>query len=716
MNLRAPAIHTLTVQLALALAALLGAAQLPAQSLRVTAANSSVPDAVYDVVFSSGETTLLNSDGSAFKSFRSAVFVPSTGSGGSDLLVADTPGGSIVRYTAPSGTPPVPSSVVWSAASAVPGPQRPDGLSVDAAGNLYVVTNFPGPQLWVLPPSASGTGGYGAPILLDRLFEHCKVDSLIETVVVPGTLPAPVLASLATKGIYPGDLLVLVAANHSRSDPDEDDDDHERGRARVTVLDYAASSIQAFLAKPGNAIRPPASAVLEAQLPKTYKGASPKPAGMDIWPADGSLLLSTDKGTILQFTVTGSGKPGSLWTSSSATRFAAIACGTSGCPFNKLKTGVQADTAYAFVAQSTGGSNGNILQFAVPLSMPTPGGGFGFTAATASVATSATSNGSSTDGSPAGLALAPATVVVASAADCSSGSGCDPTGGLSHLILPGPAGVGPQGVHGNIIEQTCIVTDTRLRADGSCPGTLNIATQCPGFAANLIPPTLCGASGPQANRFAVVQSIANGVDDVPGILVQTQENPDTLVPGTKPTPDCEPQMALGWAPRLGSDEGTIPEGAAVIDITGYCDKAGGSTRGNSIWTIGGVLSSAVSSRKALIGYANDKLANLGRTIKSANIARPIQGKLDLCLIASALFLNTGRYASASRTVWECDKLVADNAQAFGSSPDNPNPYGDIRGRLGNVYYTINTRIAHNPPNPIWPLTSPPPKPRPEECD
>lgn len=716
MNLRAPGIQKLTLHLAFALAALLAAAELPAQSLRVTAANSSAPDAVYDVVFSSGATTLLNSDGGAFKSFRSAVFVASTTGGGSDLLLADTQGGSIVRYFAPSGTPPVPASPLWSATSGVPGPQRPDGLSVDAAGNLYAVTNSPGPQIWVLPPSPSGTGGYGAPILLDKLFEHCRVDSLIETLIVPGSLPAPVLAGLANKGIYPGDLLVLVAASHSHSDPDRDDDAHDRGRARVTVLDYAASSIQAFLAKPGSAIKPPASAVLEAQLPKTYKGASAKPGGMDLWPLDGSLLISTDRGTILQFTLPGGGKPGSLWTSSSPTTFASIACGSWGCPFYKLKTGVQADTAYAFVAQSTGNSSGNILQFAVPTSTPTPGGGFGFTAPTASVASSATSNSSATDGSPAGLALAHASVVVAAAADCSSGSGCDPTGGLSHLILPGPSGVGPQGVRGNIIEQTCIVTDTRLKADGSCPGTLNIATQCPGFAANLIPPSLCGASGPQANQFAVVQSIANGVDDVPGILVQTQENPDTLVPGTKPTPDCEPQMALGWAPRLGSDEGTIPEGAAILDITGYCDKAGGSTRGNSIWTIGGVLSSVLSSRKALISYTNDKLANLGRTVKSANIARPVQGKLDLCLIASALLLNTGRYASASHTVWECDKLVADNAQAFGSSPDNPNPYGDIRGRLGNVYYTINTRIAHHPPNPIWPLTSPPPKPPPEDCD
>ena len=93
--------------------------------------------------------------------------------------------------------------------------------------------------------------------------------------------------------------------------------------------------------------------------------------------------------------------------------------------------------------------------------------------------------------------------------------------------------MGPQGVRGNIVEQTCIVTDTRLRGDGSCPGTLNIAALCPGFPANTVPATICGASGPAKNQFAIVQSIANGVDDVPGILVQSEASPADLIPGTE---------------------------------------------------------------------------------------------------------------------------------------------------------------------------------------
>ena len=95
-------------RLTVAAVALLSTQELTAQSLRVTAANSSAPDAVYDVLFTPAGTTLLNSDGNALKSLRSLVFAPGA-AGGVDLIVADTAGGAIVRYVAPTGTPTIPS-------------------------------------------------------------------------------------------------------------------------------------------------------------------------------------------------------------------------------------------------------------------------------------------------------------------------------------------------------------------------------------------------------------------------------------------------------------------------------------------------------------------------------------------------------------------------------------------------------------------------------
>ena len=81
------------VRSALSIAALLAAANLAAQTLRVTAANSSAGSAVYDVVFDPPGTTLLNSDGATLGSVHAIAFVPGTSSG-VDLIVADTQAGA----------------------------------------------------------------------------------------------------------------------------------------------------------------------------------------------------------------------------------------------------------------------------------------------------------------------------------------------------------------------------------------------------------------------------------------------------------------------------------------------------------------------------------------------------------------------------------------------------------------------------------------------
>jgi hypothetical protein len=82
--------------------------------------------------------------------------------------------------------------------------------------------------------------------------------------------------------------------------------------------------------------------------------------------------------------------------------------------------------------------------------------------------------------------------------------------------------------------------------------------------------------------------------------------------------------------------------------------------------------------------------------------------LPACLISSAALLNIGHYACAARNVVICDQLVAKSTGSFGSSADNPNPFGGVRGRLGNLFLIINGRILGNSPNSSWPLTSPPP--------
>ena len=598
MSTHPSVLKSVTVRIALALTALCAAAHVSAQpTLRVTAANSSSPNAVYDVLFGAApQTTLLNADGISFKSFHSLVLVPNSASGGVDAIVADITGGTIVRYFGPTGTPTVSSTVVWSKASNISGPQQPDGLSVDAAGNLYAITSTGGPngpQVWVLPATPITTAsptGFGTPILLDQQFNGDEVDSLVETVVVPTAATPAAQTAYTNAGINAGDLLVLVRDNDFSGSNSGSDGGAYDSKEPALVYDYSAAAIKNALIGAAASMPPTASlspTILLWELSFPYVQQPPQqpaaqPTGIDIWPIDGSVLISTNVGSILQYALPNAAsntKP-STWTTSLFTTFASLSCGSS-CPFNKIRTGLQMNTAYAFGTQSTGDASGNVLYFAADATKPTPAGGFGFAMGTA-VPTSGT-----TAGSPYGLAVAPATVVVASTTTCTSPSGCNPTGALAHVIVPGPGSV-----TGNILEQTCIFVDPRLLADGTCPGTLNIAQMCPGFAANTIPATMCGASGQNKNEFAAIQTVANGVDNVPGILVQTVQEPSALIPNTT-DPSC-PRQVLGWTPLLGSMEGTEPEGSNIIDMGSYCDN-GGVTRGNSMWLIGGQLSPAISS-------------------------------------------------------------------------------------------------------------------------
>jgi hypothetical protein len=713
VSIHSSAVKTAAARLALALTAMLGAAHVSAQpTLRVTAANSSAPNAVYDVLFGAQQTTLLNADGASasFQSFHSLVLVPNSTSGGVDAIVADTAGGTIVRYSGPTGTPTVSSTVVWSATTSnTPGPTNPDGLSVDAAGNLYAVTSSGphGPQVWVLPVTpitAASPAGFGTPILLDQQFNRNEVDSLVETVVVPPAATSAAQAAYTNAGISAGDLLVLVRDNDFSGGSAGSDGGVFDPQEPALVYDYPVAGIQNVLKQaligqvasvsPTILLWEVTFPYLSGAVPPVPTGAVP--TGIDIWPIDGSLLISTNLGTILQYSLPSSA-------TSSPTTFASVPCGATPCPFNKIRTGIQMNTAFAFATQSTAANSGNILYFSVPMTTPptpTPAGGFGFTAGTGAVPT--TNGSGATAGSPYGLAVAPATVVVASTTTCTSATGCNPTGALAHMIVPGATGVS-----GNILEQTCIFTDTRLAlgSNGTCPGTLNIAQKCQGFAANTIPETMCGASGPNKNQFVAIQTTANGVDGVPGILVQTVQTPSALIPNTT-DPSCRDQV-LGWTTLLGSKEGTEPEGSNIIDMGSYCDN-GGVTKGNSMWLIGGQLSPAVSSTThELVAYSNQKLANLGNVVGTATIAKPAKTALQICLIASAVLLDTDHFACAARAVYTCDQLVAHTAQSYGSSPNNPNAYGDVRGRLGNLYFTINSRILHNSPNTSWPLQSPP---------
>jgi hypothetical protein len=600
-----------------------------AQALRVTAANSS-NSSVYDVNFvaSSGTIDVLNTDQSSHVGFRSLVFIPNAATGKIDLIAADTSRGEIVRYPGGVGT-----SVTLSTASA--GPPYPDGLSVDGAGNLFVVSSAAGntkpAQLWVLPrdPAAPSGSAFLSPRLVDGAFAGVDVQTLEESLI----------ARTTSRAAAAGDLLVLA------SQP-------------ATVFVYSAASVAAFLTGAGP-IAPPRKLIAAEQFP-----AGVAPGGMDFWPIDNTLLISTSSGIVLRYNFT-AGAP---------VQVADFTSGLGNGKF-KIKTGLEDGIAFAFVADNNGG---RILKFGAPQTPSNP-----------PIATV-------TSGVQRPQALTTTNLASTDASECLSG--CDVLQGvIKHEVN------GVSSVSGYLIEEPCVVQiDPRIEQYGTCTGhSLPVAQVCAGYGATVIPDYLCGGSGASGTGFALVKSTTNSLDQVKGALIANEAFSESVLSGTNPL--C-PQSVLGWAP--GEGEGTIVEGNGMLELTGTCGSSGGLSRGMSMWGIGLVLNESAlpgkSPKDALVNFAVSKYSSLISTTTASSIDATFRQSLLACIASSRDQFNRKKYPAAAAQLVACDALVRTNESQFYSTANNPNPSGEIRGRLANLYLAINTRIAGNPPLAAWP--------------
>lgn len=619
----------------LAVVAYLAIAPAHGQSLRVTAANAS-NDQVYDVTFvgSGGYTTVLNTDQNLYNSFRSLVFIPNALAGTVDLLVADTLKGEIVRYPGAAGV----ATVVWSTSQG-PGPLYPDALSVDPSGDLFVVSSGSGTskpeQLWVLPrdPSQPLGAGFLAPRLIDDGFDGIPVQSLDETLIARTTSAAA----------NPGDLLVLA------SNPD-------------TVFVYSAATVQSVIAG-GPPVSPTRELLTASQFP-----ANTALGGMDFWPPDESLLITTSNGTILRYAFAGG----------SATQLPNFTSGLGNGKF-KIKTGIEDGLSYAFVANNNGGQ---ILKFGAP-----PPGGPNPPLA---IVTSGVEH-------PQGLAAT--NMKSADSSTCLQGAGgCDLLGKVLKHDIQGAATL-----TGYLLEDICVVpVDPRIAQYGTCTGhTLPVGQVCAGYGSTVIPDYLCGGSGSTGAGFALVKSLTNSDDQLNGALVANDADSSTVLPGANPP--C-PQTALAWAPLAG--EGSVVEGNNLVEMTGTCGTSGSGTRQLSLWGLGLVVNMAAlpgkNTRDKWVNFATSKYGALDSTISLASIDPAFQSTLLSCVNVSQTYLNHKQFAKAAAQLLTCDSLVAGNLGRFFATPDNPNPSGDVRGRLANLYMTINTRILGNPPASAWP--------------
>jgi len=318
---------------------------------RVSAANA-VGNSVYDVTSfapPSGATTPLNSDGSSHGSFSSLVLVANVAAGTVDVLVADAARGQIIRYTPAVGATAASERVVWSSSGT--GPAHPDGLSVDGAGNLYMVTSKLNDNttsaVWVLPASATSSTGYAAtPLLIDATFATANGVKVLQESVV---------ATTTTAAWNVGDLLVLVG-NGSSSNSQTNTND-------ANVLVYRAASISGVLGGSGPRSAPDLIIIAPSQFP-----AGEFPLGMDFWPPDAlsgntTLLVATTAGRILRFDF-------SAATGGVVANLKQVFASGLGSGLHKLKVGQEFEIPSAYVTQTPGTGSGRILQFGAPL---TPG-------------------------------------------------------------------------------------------------------------------------------------------------------------------------------------------------------------------------------------------------------------------------------------------------------------------------------------------------------
>lgn len=472
---------------AFCLAALLISTGVNAQALRVTAANAS-NSAVYDVNFagSGGSITKLNTDQNLHVSFRSLAFIANAATGKIDLLVADTSRGEIVRYANALGVA-VP---VWNTTMG-PGPVYPDGLSVDGDGNLFVVSSASGTpkraQVWVFPRDTSVAAGaaFLAPRLIDDSFGGVAVQALEESLI----------ARTASAASAAGDLLVLSSSP-------------------ATVLLYSAADVQAVLNGSGP-VSPSRTLISRAQFPS---GVSP--GGMDFWPVDNSLLITTAAGVVLRYS----------FTATTVTRRPDFATGLGNGKF-KVKTGLQTSVPLAFVANNNGGQ---ILKFGAP---PAQGG------SNPPLATV-------TSGVQRPQGLAATNLAATSAEEClQTAGGCDVLGAvLKHTVT------GVQTLSGYVIEDACVVqVDPRIAQFGTCTGhSLPVSQVCAGYGTTVIPDYLCGGSGNSGSAFALVKSLTDSVNAAKGALIANEAFSEGILSGSNAP--C-PQTVLGWAPTDG--EGSV---------------------------------------------------------------------------------------------------------------------------------------------------------------
>ncbi|HEY8052310.1 MAG TPA: hypothetical protein VIE42_05840 [Steroidobacteraceae bacterium] len=697
-------------------------AQIPGRNINLQAVNSSTGQ-IYSVTFAppGGSTTVGNTDASRYFKPAALAFVTNATANQLDLLVADNLLGTIYRYPgalAPQ-TPPNPTTatLVWNAYSSGTGPVAPTALAVDGLGDLFVASSYfliPFSHLWEFPAGTAGSGSFAAPVLLDSNFQ--TFETLLEVAIAPTDVTG-------ASGVSGGDLIVLTNMRvlvYSQA---------SGYKSRITLLSFPIGS--------------------------------PAPGAMDFWPfgngsgANYSLLISThESDAISRYYFT------NPLTAAPAPFYSGVVDDV-----DRMKTLFQAGNPRLFVSENGAilelGANadGSAALLATATQNVTSPQGL----AVSNSFTNAASLCLRTIGCDlTGLITHQVTGVSTLAGDlvenvCTVTA--DPrvsiTAGVWSCSVPYtlpagftcPAGTPPNG-------PGC------LPVNAMCPGFDDTGKMA-------IPDSMCGRSGSSGAGFSLVKSLMVPSQFAGGYVQNSAVLADGTNPlcGSGTGADgaflWAPLQAEGTVLEtpnmqdITSGCGSIHGGTSGISVWGVGFSVNEAAQE---LTVGGLP-------RPLENFAQTRYTSLATTIDNLTLANPsfpqwtdsvpnIAASVSLalwggnvppansstpfgCLDQSWLYfynathvdadgspqwtadlqnaanLLTGADANGNTT---CDEIVvnalaANPTTAFVQTP-NPtypnaptvlNPSGQLRSRLANLYYTINTRILGNAASGIWPL-------------
>jgi hypothetical protein len=511
-----------------------------------------------------------------------------------------------------------------------------------------------------------------------------------------------VVAPSSNALLQPGDLIVLVG------------DSYGDFSSKPVVVRYPQTAIPTCSSEIGCG----QVLVTEAGLPLS---GGTQPVSIDISPVDGSLLIATSDGSIWQLPIVSSGEFTFYGT---PTLYACVGksvnnvCVTgTGVAWGKIRATQQSGNLFvvATVTQSES-SAGFVGLFAgtPPLQGPVQ-----------SVFVPNTQ--------PVGLAIPFYRTGTTLAAQCIATPenplpNCDPLGdGVQLITIRGNTGNIPPGA--TITEQECVVAaDPRIQKFGTCTGhTLNLKDVCPGLSdSTVIPDYMCGAGGVSnpGSGFVIIAALAEQVAKFSdGIEVRMDA---TSVPRFPVSPVCPQNVKLYTSNDHSMFETTFVEGHLASEWLAFCDPSGSLGPHKTIDGIGLVLNltsfapNGTPTQQA-VKFADYKFRNLFATIQQSSI-RYFWEKIVL-LAGTAIaqrLVDIGHYDCSAELVYLLDQFArrhrADFLPLFTPTVREPNPFGDVTGRLANLYLTIENRIEGKAVTwTDWPLMADPKLCHTNEC-